>query len=338
MLLIKRIIKLRNNFALSKHEQLVHGVIGAIEKDELTIGDKLPSINVMVREVGYARKTIVKAYEELKDRGLIESKQFNGYFVSSQETNTTLKVALLMFAFQNFQEEFYNCFRKELGKRFRIDVFFHHNNISIFETIMSNITGRYGMYVVAPIPNPEIVPILKRIPFQKLLIVDRYLFLGKTYSYISQEFENATFSKLEELLPSIKAYNKFVLFFNKEADYTPIGILRAFEMFVLKHNLNASVKKKYVDGSIEKGNLYLIVSDSILWHVLKDSVQKKFVIGKDVGILSHNDDVSKEIAFGGITTFSTDFKEMGKLAANHIKHSKKTQVIMPFELIKRNSL
>ena len=216
MSLLDKINALKKVNTLSKHEQLVHGVIEAIDSGELSVGDQLPSINKMVADVGFARKTIVKAYEDLKERGLVESKKLKGYFIVSRETKVTLKVALLMYSFHRFQEEFYNTFRKELGKRFHIDVFFHHNNLSIFETIFSNIQGKYGMYVVAPIPDPTIRPLLESIDPKKLLIIDRYLELNPEYSYIAQEFEETIYQKLVELLPVIRKYKKTVLFFIEE--------------------------------------------------------------------------------------------------------------------------
>ena len=117
-----KIKQLQRIKSLSRHEQLVHGVIEAIDSGVLSFGDKLPLINEMVSDLGYARKTIVKAYEELKGRGLVERKKLKGYFIISDETKVTLKIALLLFAFHRFQEEFYNTFRKELGNRFHIDV------------------------------------------------------------------------------------------------------------------------------------------------------------------------------------------------------------------------
>jgi len=115
MSLIDKIKNLSTINTLSKHEQLVHGIIEAIDSGILVTGDQLPSINQMVSELGFARKTIVKAYEELKHRGLVESKKLKGYFIISQETKVTLKVALLLFSFQRFQEEFYNTFRSFLS-------------------------------------------------------------------------------------------------------------------------------------------------------------------------------------------------------------------------------
>ena len=338
MPVVEKILLLKQNKDLSKHERLVQGVIESIDEGSLSIGDQLPSINNMVEEVGFARKTIFKAYEELKDKGLIESRKLKGYFVISQETNLTLRMALLLFAFQSFQEEFYNTFREEMGKRYQIDVFHHHNNSTIFETILTNIKGKYGMYIIAPMQDQKVIPLLQEIDPNKLLIVDRHLSLGAAYSYIAQEFEEAIYDALIQLLPDIKKYKQFILLMNEEVDHSPIGIQMAFERFLYEHNIKGAVKKSYSLGSVEKGNLYFILSDTILWLFLRDCVQKKYTIGQDIGILSQDDNVAKEIVYGGITTISTDFNEMAKLAAIHIKQGEKTQLIVPSNLIRRNSI
>jgi len=337
MSLVSKIKSLSSINTLSKHEQLVHGIIEAIDSGILVVGDQLPSINQMVSELGFARKTIVKAYEELKGRGLVESKKLKGYFIISQETKVTLKVALLLFSFQRFQEEFYNTFRKELGKRFQIDVFFHHNNPTIFETVFNNIRGKYGKYVVAPIPDDSIRSLLLRIDPQKLLIIDRFIEMPEAYSYISQEFEEATYNKLLELLPRIRKFKKLVLFFSDNKDYPP-GILIAFQRFVSEYEIASKIEQDYKPGSVKKRNLYFFISDTYLWEVLRDCRNNEYNVGKDVGILSHNDHVVKEIVFGGITTISSDFKEMARSAAEHIKNQTTTQEIISLNLMKRNSL
>ncbi len=337
MSLLDKINSLKNVNTLSKHEQLVHGVIEAIDAGILVTGDQLPSINKMVADLGYARKTIVKAYEELKERGLVESKKLKGYFIISQETKVTLKIALLLYSFHRFQEEFYNTFRKELGKRFQIDVFFHHNNGAVFETIFNNIRGKYGKYVVAPIPQPEIRSILEGIEPKKLLIIDRYLDMGNDYSYISQEFEETTYNKLVELLPEIQKYRKFVMFFRNNTDY-PLGIRAAFKRFLKDYSIPGGIEKKYKPGSVKKGTAYFFISDTFLWDALRDCKNMGYKLGVDVGMVSHNDDIVKEIVSGGITTISTDFRDMARKAANHIKEQAVTKEILAFNLMKRNSL
>jgi len=335
--LIEKIKSLGEINTLSKHEQLVHGIIEAIDSEILLVGDQLPSINKMVGEIGFARKTIVKAYEELKLRGLVESKKIKGYFIISKETNVKLKVALLLFSFQRFQEEFYNSFRKELGKQYQIDVFFHHNNPDVFKTIFTNIQGKYGKYVVAPIPDEDIKKQLLITDPRKLLIIDRYLPMPKEYSYISQEFEENTFLKLESLLSEIKKYDKFILFFSDDRDY-PVGIKNAFKRFVDRYGIANEIRTTYEMGMVRKGDVCFFISDTNLWDVLLDCRDMNYKLGSDVGILSHNDHVVKKIVSGGVTTISTDFIAMAKKAAYQIKNGVLTQDIVPFDLIKRNSL
>ncbi|MDO7172941.1 GntR family transcriptional regulator [Mariniflexile sp. AS56] len=335
--LFEKINDLKKNSSFTKHEKLIKAIETVIEAKYLKKGDRLPSINKMVAEIGFARKTIVKAYEELKDRGIVESKNFKGYYIADVNTGTKLRVALVLYAFHTFQEDFYNTFRKELGKKYIINVFFHHNNLDVFTDILARISGRYGMYVIAPIQLPEVSLLLKKIPSDKLLVIDRQVSLPEDYSFITQEFESSTFEQLKKILTEIKKYKQFVLFFTNDSDY-PIGILRAFNRFIKEFNINGKVEAQYKPGSIKKDRLYFFINDSDLWGILKDSKPKNYIIGKDIGLLAHNDNAIKEIIFGGITTISIDFKKMAKESAYYVKLKEHTRKIIPSELIHRKSL
>ncbi|WP_217707031.1 substrate-binding domain-containing protein [Pedobacter ghigonis] len=72
--------------------------------------------------------------------------------------------------------------------------------------------------------------------------------------------------------------------------------------------------------------------------MLKDTKVKGLKVGKDLGIISHNDDNVKEIIFDGITTFSIDFAEMGRLAAEFVLSLNPVKHVMENKLIRRNSL
>lgn len=337
MELIESINKLKGINELSKHEQLVLGIIDTINAGDLKVGDQLPSINIMVEEVGFARKTIVKAYEELKDRGLIGSKKTKGYFVINNKTDLYMKIALIMYSFQRFQQEFYNALREALEDRVQIDVFFHHNNQEMLETIFTNINGKYGMYVVAPMVSEKAKEVLLTLSPEKLIVVDRFLDLGPDYTYIVQEFNHSTYANLERLLPKIKRYQKFSLFYREDRDY-PHGIFEAFEQFAKKHNLNLQVHGSYKQDSVTRDQLYFVVSDSDLWPLLKDCSSRGLTMGKDVGVLSFNDHVVKELVAGGITTISTDFKNMAQTTANNIQELSFNKHTVPTTLIDRDSL
>ena len=88
----------------------------------------------------------------------------------------------------------------------------------------------------------------------------------------------------------------------------------------------------------QKGEAYLILDDRDLIVLIKKVKELNLEIGKDVGIISYNDTLLKEIVEGGITTISTDFKQMGKRLAEMIAKNEKLNIENPNALIIRNSL
>ena len=329
--------ELENMQGLSKHEQFVQGFINAINDKLLSKGDMLPSVNMLMKEFGYARETIAKGYRELISRGIVESKNRIGFYVANENTDQRLRVVLVIFAFDSFQEVFYKTFRAKLGKSVHIDVYFHHNNINIFETIISTVRGKYGMYVVAPIPHKKTAAILGTLPLNKFLMVDRYEPLPGDYSYVTQEFEKSSYAAFEKLTSTIRKF-KGMIYYHRPAADTPFEILNAYKKFIKNYKIKSVIRPEYVPGSIESGYVYFTINNTELWAMLKDCKAKGLQLGKDVGILSHNDDIVKEIICDGITTYSTDFKQMAERAAEFVLTRQKIQEIIPTVLIRRKSL
>ncbi|WP_428229362.1 GntR family transcriptional regulator [Flavobacterium sp.] len=335
--IIQQIKNLESINSFSKHEQLVQGIINAIDEKVVTKGDLLPSVNTFISELGFARETIAKAYKELVHRGIIESKNRLGYFVATNDVKQELKVALLIFAFDIFQETFYENFRKGLGKNIQLDIFFHHNNFDTFESIVQNIKGKYGMFVIAPIPSKKTPAVLKQLPTNRVLLVDRFIETDEDYNYVAQEFGDSSYNAFVQLKDKIKKYDEIIFFF-KPSSAEPDEILNSFKRFMKDYDIKGVIKEEYVSGSLEKGKVYFTIHNLELWEMLKDSKIKGLKIGSDIGFISHNDDIVKEIIFDGVTTFSTDFSEMGKKAANFVLNRKKIQEIIPTILVDRNSL
>lgn len=334
---LEKIGMLENLQTLSKHEKLVQGLLDAIDEGALRANDPLPSVNTMINKLGYARETIVKAYKELMERGVIASKNRKGYFVISENTRQKQKIALLMYAFDTFQETLYQNLRANIDKDTQIDLYFHHNNSDVFEAIFNRIVGNYNLYIVAPIPNERIKHLLLSVPPAKLLIIDRHLPLGKEYSYIVQEFQTSAYRIFNELKDKFSAYEEIIFFFRKNTA-EPTEILRSFRRFIKENNLKGKVETNYKPGSIQKNKVYFTIHNPELYAILKDVMNKNWQLGKDMAVLAHNDDVVKEIIAGGITTFSTDFKKMGELAALFAKKRKKTQQVVPTLLYHRKSI
>jgi DNA-binding LacI/PurR family transcriptional regulator len=333
----QQIIELEGTPGLSKHDQLVQGMINAINARIVSKGDLLPSVNNLSKELGFAKETIVRGYKDLATRGIVESKNRLGFYVSNEDTEQQVKIALLLFAFDSFQESFYKAFRSRLGANVHIDVFFHHNNIAVFENIVSNVRGKYGMYVIAPIPHERTASILETLPLDKFLMIDRFEPMAGNFSYVVQEFENASYAAFGELADTIRRFGEMIFYYRPGSD-TPVEILRAFRKFIKDYGIKGRVVTEYIPGSLQKDKVYFTINNAELWEMLRDSSLKKLQLGKDVGILSHNDDVVKEIICNGITTYSTDFRLMAEKAADFVLTREKVQEVIPTVLIRRMSI
>lgn len=321
----------------TKHDQLVEGVINAINSKSLVPGDMLPSVNVMIKELGFARETIVKGYKALINRGLIESRNRLGYFVLNSNTDQSLKVALVMYAIDAFQEQFYRSFRKELGENIHLDLFFHHGNIDMFETILNMTKGKYGMYVVAPIPHPKTKELLAQIPLNKFLMVDRYEQIDGDFNHVTQEFEASSYKAFADLADAIKKFDE-IIFFHLPGSLIPIEIVRAFKKFLKDFSVKGRMMPAYIPGSLQKGVVYFSIDNVEIWEILKDCKKKNFKLGKDIGLLTHNDEPVKEIIFDGLTTYSTSFTIMGEKAGKAVAGRTAIKETVPTVLIRRNSL
>lgn len=333
----EQIRELEHIQGLSKHEQLVQGIINAINDKLIQRGDMLPSVNNLIRELGFARETIAKGYKELVSRGIVESKNRIGFYVARENTENNLRIALIIFAFDSFQEVFFKTFRDSLGTPAYIDIYFHHNNIDVLESTIASVRGRYGMYVVAPIPHKRTAGILSTLPMNKFLMIDRYQALDEDFSYVVQEFGKSSYAAFSKLAPAIRKF-RGMIHYHRPASDTPIEIIEAYKKFVKDFKIKSVIRTEYIPGSIEKGYVYFTINNAELWQMLKDAKAKGFRLGKDVGVLSHNDEVVKEIIFDGITTYSTDFAKMAEKAAEFVLKREKIQEVIPTVLLRRGSL
>jgi len=334
---LNKILNLQSVPSYSKHDQFVQGIINAIDEKIVVPGSRLPTINELINELRFARETVVKGYKDLIRRGIVESKGRKGYFVTNGNTGQIAKVALLMYLLDSFQEQFYRSFREELGHKVQIDVFFHHGNITIFETILNIIKGKYSMYVISPIPHPRSKELLNEIPRSRLIMFDRFEPIGGEFNYVCQEFENSSYEAFTALADNIKKFDEMIFFHTKDS-LDPVEIIKSYKRFARNYHVKAVIKPHYIPGSVIKGKVYFSLNNAELWEILNDCKVAKLKPGKDIGILSHNDEPVKKLLADGITTFSTDFGLMGKKAANAILQREAIQEIIPTTLAKRKSL
>ena len=204
-------IKIKNS-AKPKYQQIVQSILDAIDKNELKLGDKLPSLKQLCKEFSLSQDTVLHAYNELKNKGMVSSAVGKGYYVSSIITSETHKIFLLFDALTLYKESLYNSILKKLKNKGSVEIFFHHNNNKVFRNLIAEAAGNYSSYVIMPILEEDTANILADLPPKKVYLLDmgRNL-LGHKYAYVCQRFEKDVYVSLKMGLKELRKYKTLYL-------------------------------------------------------------------------------------------------------------------------------
>lgn len=325
--------KLDDNSNALKFQQLVDAIVEAISRNQLKAGEMLPSVNQIMKDTSLSRDTVFKAYAELKKRGVVESVPNRGYFVTRKIT----KVFLFLDTFKAYKEVLYDSFIKNLPRNIGVDLHFHHYNISLFEKIILESLGRYNRYVIMNFDNPKVAGIIKKIPAEQLLIIDWKIHSMEQNSTVFQDFGQPVYDCLKENLELIKRYREFT-FYYPSFTYHPKDAIEYFKKFCTDYNIRHSVIYEEDRFLVKKGGLYFLVSDRTLANLLDQCAEKGYEPGNEVGVISYNETPMKKYVKNGITVISTDFKLMGKKAAEFVASGRPVKFEVPTTMKIRKSL
>lgn len=75
------------------YEQIRAQVAGRVAVGELKPGDRLPTVRALADELGVAVNTVARAYRELEQHGVIETRGRAGSFVTGSERDRAAKEA-----------------------------------------------------------------------------------------------------------------------------------------------------------------------------------------------------------------------------------------------------
>lgn len=71
---------------------------------------------------------------------------------------------------------------------------------------------------------------------------------------------------------------------------------------------------------------------------MREVIDKGYTLGREIGLISYNDEPVNEFICGGLTCISSDFRQMGASAAKMINEHNMSSVHNPFSLVTRASL
>ncbi len=321
----------------SKKDAIVEGILDAIAANVIDKGDPLPSVNKLIQKLGVARMTVVKALNTLKERGIIVSEDKVGYYVKDVNIKRELKVFLFLTGFYSYHETLYNSIIENIkGEDVTIDLYFHHCNPKTFRSVLLENMGSYGLYVVTGFDDRQVKSAMSRIPSKKMLQIIRPPLL-EDISSITQDFYSGLKRALQKIKDRLSAYEKFILVFPSRKGH-PEEIKSAFTEFCTENGIEYQIEKKVSRELISKGCAFWVIEDSDLISLIKLGEELGFRIGKDLGILSYNETLMKEIIRNGITVISIDFEKMGQSISRFINTQNPTTEVFQPDVIIRNSL
>lgn len=325
-----------NQKGIPKYKQIVASIEQAIINGNLKKGDKLPSVNAIRDKHSVSRDTVIKAFNELKARGISQSIAGKGSYILSEDINVNQKIFVLFDELNSFKEDLYNSFLRNLNQNTQVEIFFHHFNNDIFSKLIYDNIGSYNYYVIMPANLKGTHQVIEKLPKDKVYILDQMHTELQQYSGVYQNFEKDIVISLTKGLHLIKKYKKLILLFKKERQ--PLSMLKGFQKFCNKNSLINETIDTLEDRILVKGEVYLIPDDKNLIRIIKKIKKSKLSLGENIGIISYNDTLLKEIVEGGITTISTDFNKMGERLAQLIINKEHKKIENSNNLIIRNSL
>lgn len=328
-----------------KYRQIVESVREAVRDGRLGRGDLLPSINEVSAAHGLARDTVVKAYNLLKEMGLLESAHGKGFHVASDHVREALRVFVLFDALTPYKETVYEAMRAEAAGRAELDLYFHHFNPGVFARLLADARGKYARYVVMPFPHDEVRRTLEGWDQEKLLLLDiKTDYPGRRCAAVWQSHDAELERALEEAANRLRSYQSFTLVFPEDKHHPPV-IKAAFRRFCRRHGIEHRIIPALRGEAIRAGRAYFVIEDNDLVELIKVGRRERLKIGRELGVLSYNDTPMKEVVLHGISVVSVDFEELGRQAARRIlaaanghDHGAALDALEPTRFIARHSL
>lgn len=327
------------------YKQLIQEVQNLVRAGDYKDGEFIPSMNELAKELEISKETVKKAYSILRENGTIQSSHGKGFYITNNGESKT-KILLIFDRISTYKQVLFSSFSANIVTRAEITIRLHNQDIDLFEHFIDENLDKFDYYLITPhfslLPEiqKKVIGILKRIPNRKLLLLDRYIEgLPGNFGCVYQDFETDIFDGLKQGLDTFRNYKKLNVISMHGSMYAQL-IEKGIKKFCAEIHLNFEIHKKIDINKIQKQEVYLILNsqlDSELIELVQAAKAKGCIIGKDIGIISYNESPINEIILDGLTVFSTDFKQMGELAAKMILEKSWKKIKCNFRLIKRNT-
>ena len=181
--------------------------------------------------------------------------------------------------------------------------------------------------------------LISRVPNRKLIMVDHWMqsYVGN-YGAVYQDFENDVYEGLKQGLDRFNTISALKVITLASSLYGPM-ISKGVDRFCLEHEIPVEFMTSAPE-QINPNEAYLVINsqlDSGLAALARSIRNQNLEVGKDVFIISYNEFDLNEVVLNGLTTISTDFKQMGRTAAMMILNRKSWKVHCDFKMTRRGT-
>ncbi|MBQ9411417.1 MAG: LacI family DNA-binding transcriptional regulator, partial [Bacteroidales bacterium] len=222
----------------------------------------------------------------------------------------------------------------------------HNQSLELLTYYLDHYLDSFDYYVVTPhfpLDSETQAGVLKqldRIPHRKLIMLDRLQpgFPGN-YGAVYQDFESDIYGGLAKGIEKGAGMDcRLKVITLPESLYGSI-IRSGVEHFCMDYQIPVSFYHTAPDN-ISRGDIFLVLNSQLdegLVGLVRKISARGLTIGKDVKIISYNEFPMNELVLGGLTTVSTDFWEMGRLAADMVAGHKLYKIHCPFRMMRRHT-
>ena len=327
------------------YRQLINSIEAGVKDGSLKGGYHLPSMNELAARLDISRETVKKAYSVLRDRGVIESIQGKGFYIAARELGKP-KILMLFDKLSTYKQVLFNSFAEEIGDAAEVTIRLHNQNVDLLEYYIDENLDLFDYYVITPhfpldaVTQKRVLKILTRIPNRKLIMVDYWMkALPGNYGAVYQDFDNDAYEGLGYGLKKLKSYSKLnVVTLPSSLYYSSVS--KAVERFCRDNDIAVEFHTKITPEIIREKEVYLILNsqyDLGLIELVRRARELNYKVGRDISIISYNESPINEIILNGLTTISTDFRQMGILVARMILDKAPAKIKCDFQMIRRNT-
>ena len=318
-----------------KYLQVKNAIVNAFQQERINPYERVPSINQMSYTLDISRDTVERGYRYLKQLGILESVPGKGFYLKPPERHKDKRIFLLLDSLAEQNKLIYDALLERIGDDAIIDLFVYNNNPGLFKKLIQQRHSDYSFYVLIPIK--ECVNMINLLPKEKLIVVARLMkSVAGQYGAVCENLSENISSLIHAERSRILKYKSIRLILPDNFHEQRI-IQDKFKSFATQHGLRFETLRNVNNIAIHNGDLFFEFDENALVPLIETIDSANLKIGEDVGVLSYQHKIYKDLLANGITTFSIDHSRMGDQIAELITTRIAKHIFLPFTIQRRNS-